>query len=489
MSFTLSKLVNPPTVFLAKRSELRDRFDPEMVLFRRKANEFKYPPAKLKGFFSEPPQYGAGERGLKREADEQPRYIRITDIDEYGILTEELGATAAAVEPRYILGEDDFLIARSGNTVGKSYLHKPAHAPAICFFAGYLIRFRFRRDEILPDYAFAFTQLPYYKEWVRAVQRAAGQPNINAQEYSNLEIPTAPIPVQKKVISLLNNAYTAKRHRDEDARKLLLGIDDVLLEELGIPRKPEPPNTLKSRIFKTQFSELTGQRWDPLYHQADVFQFVRDTKCDLKRLSSQVEYFITGFPAGRGDQVDEDDGGVIQIRPTNLTDDRELVFRRNVYIAAQELKTRTGDVLKRREVLFNNTNSQEQVGKTVWFDMDGDYFSSNHITRIGTKSAELNPQYLAAVLNLYQRRKVFFKLCTNWNNQSGVGSDILQRMPIPLPKPTRQTEIVKRLEAIRCKATKLREQARTDLEKAKRDIEAMILGDPVSASATQYDLA
>jgi type I restriction enzyme S subunit len=133
-------------------------------------------------------------------------------------------------------------------------------------------------------------------------------------------------------------------------------------------------------------------------------------------------------------------------------------------------------VLKRREVLFNNTNSQEQVGKTVWFDLDGHYFSSNHITRIGTKSAELNPQYLAAVLNIYQRRKVFFKLCTNWNNQSGVGSDILQRMPVPIPKPARQTAIVERLEVVRDKARALREQARADLEKAKRDIEALILG-------------
>ncbi len=476
MSFTLSGAVNPPTVFLAKWSELGDRFDPEMVLFRRRANRFKYFATRLKSFFSEAPQYGAGERGLDREDESQPRYIRITDIDEYGILTDELGATAATVEPRYILAEDDLLIARSGNTVGKSYLHKNAHAPDVCFFAGYLIRFRFRRDEILPDYAFAFTQLPYYKEWVRAIQRPAGQPNINAREYSNLEIPAAPVSVQKKVVSLLEEAYTAKRQRDEEARKLLAAIDDVLLDELGIPRKPEPPNTLESRIFESSFTTLTGQRWDPLFYQADIIAFVREVKCELQRLGEKVNYFMTGFAAGRGDQSDEDESGIIQIRPTNLSDDRELVFKRNVYIAASELKTRKADVLKRGEILFNNTNSQEQVGKTAWFDLEGDYFSSNHITRIGVKPGELDPQYLAYILNLYQRRKVFFKLCTNWNNQSGVGSDILRRIPVPMPKPARQIEIVKRIEAVRAKARALREQANADLEKAKRDIEALILG-------------
>ncbi len=48
MSFTLSGAVNPLKVFLASRSELSERFDPEMVLFRRKARECKYPVRKAK---------------------------------------------------------------------------------------------------------------------------------------------------------------------------------------------------------------------------------------------------------------------------------------------------------------------------------------------------------------------------------------------------------------------------------------------------------
>lgn len=482
MSFALSSAVNPPTVFLAKRSELGDRFDPEMVLFRRKVREFKYSAEKLKSFFSEAPQYGAGERGLERENDSQPRYIRITDIDEYGILTDELGATAATVEPRYILNEGDLLIARSGNTVGKSYLHQKTHAPAVSFFAGYLIRFRFRRDELLPGYAFAFTQLPHYKEWVRAVQRAAGQPNINAQEYSNLDIPAAPIPVQKKVVALLADAYAAKRRLEHKAKALLASIDDMLLAELGIPNPPEPPNTLEIRIFQTAFPFVTGQRWDPLYHQADIFHFVRSTQCSLQRLGELVAYFLTGFAAGRGDQVDEEDDGVIQIRPTNLSEDREFVFKRNVYIAAAELETRKHDILNRKEVLFNNTNSQEQVGKSVFFDLEGNFFCSNHITRVGTKSENLNAEYLSYLLNLYQRKKVFYKLCTNWNNQSGVGSDILAKMPIPVPKLKRQCEILEKLKAVRAQAQSLRSQAQAGLEQARRDIEAMILNEPTEVS-------
>jgi restriction endonuclease S subunit len=326
--------------------------------------------------------------------------------------------------------------------------------------------------------AFFLTRLG--QEQIERVKRPVARANINLEEIGSLRLPVLDNDVQIAIVDALKRAFEHKVETESKAFALVATIDDVLLDELAIARKPEPPNTLENRIYETGFSEMTGQRWDPLYHQTDIFQFVRDDKFELKQLGEYVQYFLTGFPAGRGDQVDEEDGGVIQIRPTNLSDDRELVFHRNVYIDADELNTRKADVLKRGEVLFNNTNSQEQVGKTAWFDLEGEYFCSNHITRIGTKSGQLDPQYLAYILNLYQRRLVFFKLCTNWNNQSGVGTDILRCIPIPLPKLTRQKEIVKKLESVRNKARTLLKQARTDLEKAKGNIEALILGKEVS---------
>jgi type I restriction enzyme S subunit len=311
------------------------------------------------------------------------------------------------------------------------------------------------------------------------VQRAAGQPNINAQEYSNFRIPFPPKLTQQKIVDLLHAAYETKRQKERQALTLLSTIDDVLLAELCVTRKSNTPNVIENRIFRTAFHKLTGQRFDPLYHLGDIFHFVREAKCDLVRLGDLASYFLTGFAAGRGDQSDEG-GAVIQIRPTNISNDRELVFNRNVTIAAAELKTRKLDVLKRGEVLFNNTNSQEQVGKTVYFDLHEDYFCSNHITRIASKGDQLNAQYLGYVLNLYQRKKVFFRLCTNWNNQSGVGVDMLEKIPIPLPNPKHQALIVAKLENIRDKASKFRFQAIEELQQAKSEIEALILGKEVN---------
>jgi type I restriction enzyme S subunit len=281
--------------------------------------------------------------------------------------------------------------------------------------------------------------------------------------------------VQEQVASAWRDAIRRRDKTLESASKVLASIDDVLVDELGIKPKPAPPNKIANRMFRSSFHQLTGERWDPLFHQGDIFHFVRETKYDKPKLGDLVAHFLTGFPAGRGDQSDEE-GGIIQIRPTNLSDDRELVFHRNIYIAPTELKKRPFDVLQRREVLFNNTNSQEQVGKTAYFDLAGDYFCSNHITRIATDGDQLDSQFLGYVLNFYQRQKVFFKLCTNWNNQSGVGVDVLNKIPIPLPDPKRQRQIVRRLEKVRIDAEELRRKAALELEEAKKSIEILILG-------------
>ena len=98
--------------------------------------------------------------------------------------------------------------------------------------------------------------------------------------------------------------------------------------------------------------------------------------------------------------------------------------------------------VKKGTVLFNNTNSQEWVGKTALLQEDSKLYTSNHITSIIVNSSKVISEYLWIVLNIYQRNKVFYSICTNWNNQSGVGIDLLQSVKVPIPPISSQQEIV-----------------------------------------------
>ena len=156
---------------------------------------------------------------------------------------------------------------------------------------------------------------------------------------------------------------------------------------------------------------------------------------------------------------------------------RSTLLAKNVYIPHSELLKRKEDILQKGEILFNNTNSQELVGKSIFFNLEGCYFCSNHITRIGVKKDKIDPQYLSHIFNLYQHQQVFFKICTNWNNQSGVNVEVLGQLKIPILPLEKQIEISEHITTIRNQAKQLQQQAKTDLEKAKQEVEAMILGD------------
>jgi type I restriction enzyme S subunit len=150
-------------------------------------------------------EYGAG---LASQAYDPslPRYIRITDITDRGQLTND--PVSPAGQPTewesYSLEPGDILFARSGATVGKTYLHRESNGQ--CVFAGYLIRFRTRQDRLLPEFLFQFTRTAAYRSWVGVRQRVVAQPNINAKQYGyELLVPCPPVELQERLTECLRS--------------------------------------------------------------------------------------------------------------------------------------------------------------------------------------------------------------------------------------------------------------------------------------------
>lgn len=293
-----------------------------------------------------------------------------------------------------------------------------------------------------------------------------------------LVVPLPEFAVQEELVRKYDLAAESTRSELQKADAILASIDDYLLTKLGITLPPEPENTIENRMFRTNASELGGWRFDPLFHSFKLWQAIEESSTPSATLGRYCHLAKTGFAAGGAMQLHDDDG-IIQIRPTNISSDRQLKFDRNVYLDRNVLTDRPTDVLGRGEVLFNNTNSQEQVGKSVCFDIEGSFVCSNHITRIATNKTELVPEYLTAVLNAYQRLKVFYSICTNWNNQSGVNVDLLRKLTIPVPEPDQQRAIANEVGSIYAQANELRRMANAELERAKAEIEAILLGEAV----------
>ena len=125
--------------------------------------------------------YGANASAIPYD-ETKPRFIRITDIDDYGHLINDGKVSMDSNNyQKYLLKEDDLLFARTGDTVGKSFLYKENMGIAV--FAGYLIRFSFNRNMIFPDFFNLIAKSYYFEAFKSSMKRVGAQPNINSREY------------------------------------------------------------------------------------------------------------------------------------------------------------------------------------------------------------------------------------------------------------------------------------------------------------------
>lgn len=137
--------------------------------------------------------YGSGASAIP--FDGKIRYIRITDIDESGYLKADI-VSPNTIEDKYLLSDGDILFARSGATVGKTFLYKAKYGK--CIYAGYLIQLTPNKQMVLPEYVYYYTKSDYYKSFIKDNQKVVAQPNINAQQYGSLRIPLPPLPLQQQ---------------------------------------------------------------------------------------------------------------------------------------------------------------------------------------------------------------------------------------------------------------------------------------------------
>lgn len=153
----------------------------------------------FKRFLREPMKYGANESAESDNRD-YPRYIRITDIDSEGNLKEETFKSLPMDKAQdYLLEEGDVLFARSGATVGKTYIHK---GDILACYAGYLIKAKCNK-KLLPEYLFLYTQTGAYDNWKESIFIQSTIRNIGADKYSYMPIVVPPINEQKEVVSFV----------------------------------------------------------------------------------------------------------------------------------------------------------------------------------------------------------------------------------------------------------------------------------------------
>jgi len=249
---------------------------------------------------------------------------------------------------------------------------------------------------------------------------------INRKDLEELPTPLPPFPEQQRIAAILNEQMAAVEKARAAAEAAL-----------------ETANTLPAAYLKQVFPKPgqvlpAGWRW--------------------VKLGEVILEALPGFAIG-----ERDPKGVIQLRMNNVDTRGRLHWDEFIRVpAAEELITRYG--LQPGDVVFNNTNSTELVGKSALFIRYSEpIVYSNHFTRLRTKVDQLDSTYLAAWLLHQWQKRTFENLCNRWIGQSAVKNDKLLDLELPLSPLPEQKRIAGILNEQMAGAERLRNELEAQL--------------------------
>lgn len=165
--------------------------------------------------------YGTGSAATKYDGEN--KYLRITDIDDETRMFKPNPLTSpnCIIQDKYKLKEDDIVFARTGASVGKSYLYNNCDGNLI--YAGFLIKMSVNSAD--SSFIFYETLREKYYKWVSVYSVRSGQPGLNAEELKSYKLYLPNLIEQKKISSFLGaldeklQQLTKKKELLEDYKK------------------------------------------------------------------------------------------------------------------------------------------------------------------------------------------------------------------------------------------------------------------------------
>lgn len=465
----LNDNINSEKVFIVNRSELEGRIEPEYYKTSIKNLENKIrskTDLKLKDFslklssgatpsVTDEKNYSDKENGIP--------FLRVQNLSSNGKLKlKDVKYVSKEIHENYLkrsqVYSGDLLVKITG--VGRMAVASVAPTNFIGNTNQHMVVIKTKNVD-KSEYLANYLNLDVVEKL--ATRRATGATR-PALDYPALKS----IPIIKDIdFSILDQAYKIKQQKEQEAKDLLDSIDTYLLKELDITL-PEKNNSLQSRMFTVNFSEVSGIRLDPNYvgkYEYLISQKAIDDFVQLKDLIIKPPQY------GANEEAKEKKSDT-DIRYIRITDIDELGnLKKKGWKTA--LNTDSKYLLDKNDLLFARSGS---VGKCyIHKDDKQPAIFAGYLIRFVLNTKKVNPDFIFYYCNssIY---KFWVSAIERPAVQSNINSEEFKSLPIPLPSIEEQIEIANHISTIRSNAKILQKEAKNILEDAKNEIEKMILG-------------
>ncbi len=350
-----------------------------------------------------------------------PHLLRITDIQENEVLWNSVPYCEIDSEQanKYLLKENDLVFARTGATVGKSFLIRGEIPDAV--FASYLIRVRCMRPEAAGYLSLYFRSQDYWRQ-ITGFSAGIGQPNVNGSKLKELVIPLPPLAEQTRITAKLD--------------ELLAQVDTLKARIDSIPAllKRFRQSVLSAAVSGRLTEEWRAKNGAKIEVEGSAAETSEEFTWPMVRLGDVALDFSYGSSA-----KSQRDGDIPVLRMGNIQGGRlvwdDLVFSSN----PEELKKYS---LQVGDVLFNRTNSPELVGKTATYKGEQPAIYAGYLIRVRC-SERLTSDFLNYCLNSPLGKDYCWQVKTDGVSQSNINAKKLADFRFGLPSTEEQTEIVR----------------------------------------------
>ena len=364
------------------------------------------------------------------------RLLRITDIQNNNVQWNNVPYTDfdSNKAESYLLNDGDILFARTGATVGKSYLVQGLTEKAI--YASYLIRVQ-TYDAVLPQYIKFYFESGYYWEQIEQESVGVGQPNVNGSILGNLQIPIPPIHEQNRIVleltrwkDIIDAIEDGTIELESYVKQTKSKILDLAISGKLVPQDPndEPAIELLKRI-------------NPDFQPCDNSHYENLPQGWVKLRLGDVCSFERGitFPSSAKCTIKQP-GMIACIRTANVQDNLELDDL--WYVGNEYIKGNTEKLVRKNDIIMSSANSRELVGKVSYVhDLTEQMTFGGFVLNIRANECIL-PFFLFLMLRTLYLKGYYLTIATQTTNIANLNTKILGDIEVLLPPLTEQERII-----------------------------------------------